>query len=192
MTPPSPTATSTSALPAPPCAESDDGDRWFVEEVHPHRSQLRSYLHRAFPSVRDVDDVVQESFLRIWRTRTRQPIRSVKGCLFTIARRLAIDLVRRNRRSPFVAVRDVRQLFIVDRSAEVREVANRETQINLLIEAVESLPARCREIFILCQFEGLPQKEVAARLGLAEGTVAVQSARGLHRCEAYVRERIRK
>jgi hypothetical protein len=35
--------------------------RWFMEEVQPHDDQLKGYLHGAFPSVRDVDDVVQES-----------------------------------------------------------------------------------------------------------------------------------
>jgi len=49
---------------------------------------------------------------------------------------------------------------------------------------------RCREIFVLCQLEGLPQRVVAVRLGLSENTVAVQSARGLQRCEAYVRRRL--
>jgi DNA-directed RNA polymerase specialized sigma24 family protein len=43
---------------------------------------------------------------------------------------------------------------------------------------------------VLCQLEGRPQREVAERLGLSENTVAVQSARGLQRCEEFVRRRL--
>jgi hypothetical protein len=42
---------------------------WFAEEVQPHDAQLKAYLRGAFPAVRDVEDVVQESYLRVWRAR---------------------------------------------------------------------------------------------------------------------------
>jgi DNA-directed RNA polymerase specialized sigma24 family protein len=62
-----------------------DNARWFAEEVLPHDRALRGYLRGSFPAVRDVEDVVQESYLRIWRTRAAQPIRSARGFLFRIA-----------------------------------------------------------------------------------------------------------
>lgn len=163
---------------------------WFAAEVQPHGPVLKSYLHRAFPAVRDVDDVVQESFLRLWRAQALKPIVSAKAFLFTVARRIALDLVRRDRRAPFSPVKDVNALFVCDHAPDGGDVANRALELQLMVEAIESLPARCREIFILCQVEGLPQREVAARLGLSENTVAVQSARGLQKCERYVRARL--
>jgi hypothetical protein len=51
--------------------------RWFAEEVQPHEASLRAYMRGAFPMVRDVDDVVQESYLRVWRARAAQPIPGV-------------------------------------------------------------------------------------------------------------------
>ena len=191
MNPPSPA--SASNLTAPPrLAPAEDRLRWFEEEVHPHDAQLKSYLRRAFPSVLDFDDIVQESYLRIWKARAVEEIRSARAFLFTVARRLALDIVRRDRRSPFVPVKDVNQLFVLDnRAPDARRAANHQLEIQLLIEAIESLPTRCRETFILCQVEGLPHKEVAARLGVSESTVAVQSSRGLQRCEEFVRNRLK-
>lgn len=171
-------------------ALSGERTDWFSAEVQPHGPHLKSYLHRHFPAVRDVDDVVQESFLRLWRAHAVKPIVSAKAFLFTVARRIALDLVRRDRRSPFIAVRDLDGLFVLDHAPDGGTAANRAMELQLMIEAVESLPARCREIFILCQIEGLPQREVAARLGLSENTIAVQSARGLQKCESYVRQRL--
>jgi hypothetical protein len=48
--------------------------RWFAAEVHPHEPALRGYLWGSCPAVRDVDDVVQESFLRIRRVNHRPAV----------------------------------------------------------------------------------------------------------------------
>lgn len=166
--------------------------RWFVNEVQPHDARLRAYLRSAFPGVRDVDDVVQESYLRLWRTHAARPIRLARAFLFTVARRIAIDLLRRERRGPFVPVKDPGQLLVLDGAPDAAATADNHMEIQLLTEAVDALPHRCREIFALCQIEGLTQSEVARRLGLSENTVAVQSARGLQRCEEYVRRRLHR
>lgn len=164
--------------------------RWFAEEVHPHDSSLKAYLRGSFPSIRDVDDVVQESYLRIWKARATQPIKSGKAFLFTVARRLALDLLRRERRSPILAVTDLDRLFVLDTTPDASAAAATSEEIDLLVEAVDSLPARCREIFILRRLQGVPQKDIASRLGLSEQTVQVQAARGLRKVEAYMHSRL--
>jgi len=50
------------------------------------------------------------------------------------------------------------------------------------------LPARCREVVYLRKLKRLPQKEVAARLGISVRTVESQCALGMKRCEAYLRK----
>ena len=135
---------------------------------------------------------MQETYLRVWKTRTISPIASAKAFLFTVARRLALDLVRRERRSPLVPVKNFEGMFVLDGTPDARVIASSAEDVGILVDAIDSLPARCREIFLLCQVEGLPQREVADRLGLSENTVAVQSARGLQRCEEYVRRRLSK
>lgn len=172
--------------------ENAEQARWFAEEVHAHDSQLKAYLRGSFPAVRDVEDVVQESYLRIWKARAAQPIRSAKAFLFTVARRLALDHVRSQRRSPIVAVTDLSHLFVLESAPNARETAATAEEIALLVEAVDSLPARCREIFILRRLQGVPQKDIAARLGLSEQTVQVQAARGVRRCTDFIQRRLRQ
>jgi RNA polymerase sigma factor (sigma-70 family) len=165
--------------------------KWFMDEVHPHDASLKAYLRGAFPAVRDLDDVVQESYLRIWKSRAATPINSAKAFLFTVARRLALDFVRRSRRSPFVPVKELAELFVLDLTPDAREAASTVEEIQLLVEAIDALPARCRDIFVLCHLEGFSQQEVARRFAISENTVAVQSARGLQRCEKFMRKRLR-
>ncbi len=163
--------------------------RWFVEEVHAHDSSLRAYLRGSFPTVRDVDDVVQESYVRVWKAKTAEPIRSARAFLFRVARHLALDWLRHDRVSPIDPVTDLSALPVVDNGTGVAEAASIAEETALLVTAIDALPPRCREIVILRKLRGLPQKEIAARLGLSEQTVQVQIARGVKKCEEFLRRR---
>ncbi|MES2696465.1 MAG: RNA polymerase sigma factor [Verrucomicrobiota bacterium] len=164
-------------------------NRWFAAEVHAHDSHLKAYLRGAFPSIRDVDDVVQESYLRVWRRQLVQPISSAKSFLFKIAQHLAIDTLRREKRSPLESVGDLPALRVLDHAPDAAARACTNEEIELLLNAIESLPPRCRQVFILRKLHGLSQKEIAEKLGMSERTVEVQGSLGLDRCERYLRTR---
>lgn len=176
----------------PDIAERNHVD-WFVEEVAPHGNQLKAWLRNAFPSVRDVDDIVQESYIRIWRSYASQPVKFTKSLLFTIARRLALNVVRKDRRSPFLAVTDFERLSTADSTTHEAGASalGHAEEVELLAEAIDALPSRCREVFILRRLQGIPQKEIAARLGISEETVQRQAANGLRRCEQFVLRRLK-
>lgn len=164
-------------------------EHWFAAEVHPHEGQLKAYLHGTFPSIRDADDVVQESYLRLWKRQTIRPIGAAKAFLFAVARHLALDLLRRERRNPVAAVTDLAALFVIDDKPDSADntCVNEETE--LLLAAIAALPNRTREVYMLRKFEGLSQKQIAAHLGLSENTVEVQIGRANRRCERFLRDR---
>ena len=164
---------------------SAPSDRWFADEVHPHASALRTYLRGAFPGVRDVDDVVQESFLRIWTARARQPIRFAKSFLFQVARRVAIDALRRERSSPVDrSGGDAAEDVADERACGVATVCARD-DVALLIRAFDALPGRCRTVLMMRKLDGLSHREIAARLGLSESAVEQHIVRGARRLEAF-------
>lgn len=155
--------------------------------MHPHGPQLKSYLRKTFPAVRDVEDVVQESYLRVWKARAERPIRSAKGFLFEVARRLAIDFTRHQSRSPIDAVPGIADLAVTAEGPGIAEAVSSGEEIALLARAFDALPARCREVMILRQLEGRSQKEIAAHLGLSELTVQTQVVQGLRRMRKFFR-----
>lgn len=173
--------TPTTSNPSP----SLDRSRWFADEVHVHDGQLKAYLRGSFPSVNDVEDVVQESYLRLWKTRATHPIECAKGFLFQVARRLAIDVLRRRESSRTDSVADLTQLEIAEPAPNAADTAARAEELRLLAQAFHSLPARCRAVMLLRKIEGLSQREIAARLGISEGTVQVQVGRGLRQLEEF-------
>ena len=171
----------------PPAGDGANLSRWFAAEVHPHEPVLRSYLRGAFPTVRDIDDVVQESYLRLCRRQLVRPIASARAFLFQVARRLALDTARHERASPFQEVAEHLRASQPDEACDVAATACTREEIELLFAAIDRLPARCREIVILRKIEGLSQKEIACRLDLAETTVQAQASRGLRRCAELLR-----
>jgi RNA polymerase sigma-70 factor (ECF subfamily) len=157
---------------------------WFAREVQPHEGMLRTYLVGiARPS--DIDDLVQESYLRLLRLREQGRMRSPRGLLFTVARNAAHDLFRRRGRAPVAPASDTEADIVPDDSPGTAEAVCREQEIALLADAIEALPERCRAVFLLRQFENLPQREIAARLGIAEHTVESQLTKALRRCEEF-------
>lgn len=57
-------------------ASYPDQDRWFAEEIQPHESLLRAWLQRRFSTFCDVDDIVQESYLRVMEAAEHGELRS--------------------------------------------------------------------------------------------------------------------
>lgn len=178
-------------------AADESQARWFNDEVYAHDASLKNYLRHSFPAVRDVDDVAQESYLRVWRRQMVRPITqvtgsvraSVKSFLFQVARRLALDTLRRERASPIDATADALGLAVIDIDADTRDTVCTNQEFEFLLEGIAALPARCREVVVLRKLHGLSPADTAARLGISEETVHVQSRRGLQRIQELLRGR---
>ncbi len=150
---------------------------------------LRAYLRRKFATLSETDDVVQESYLRLFRAKAAGTLRSVRGFLFTVARHAAIDVFRQRQTVSFDDVIKHDALSVLDDRPGVAETVCRKQELGLLAEAIESLPPRCRQVIKLRKIYGLSHKEIAVRLGIAEGTVNVQVGRGMRRCIEFLEAR---
>lgn len=138
--------------------------------------------------MRDVDDVVQESYLRLWKASTLQPVRSAKALLYTIARNIALKVLRKSGNAPFVPLASFAAGGVLDDRPSAAESASMQEKIDLLADAVMVLPPRCREIIILHKIQGRSQKEVAERLGLSARTVESQVRIGVRRCLGFLQD----
>ncbi|HRE82675.1 MAG TPA: RNA polymerase sigma factor [Opitutaceae bacterium] len=161
-------------------------NRWFTEEVLPLETILRAYLRRKFPTLTDVDDVVQESYLKIVKARLEGRLYSARGFLFTAARNVALDVFRRRPGNRSVANLDETPVLLNEEGAGVAERVCRDQELALLGAAIESLPLRCRQVFKLRKIYGLSHREIAAQLGISERTVNVQVGHGVRRCADYL------
>ena len=164
-------------------------DSWFAEHVHAHDHSLKAWLRASFPALRDVEDIAQKSYLRIWRARLFRPIASARSFLFQVARHLAIDAVRRTETVAIESVGDWEEVAALEERPNAADQLCYDEKVELLAAAFLNLPPRCREILTLRKLMGLSNKSIAERLQISEGTVENQIARGTRLCRAYLNER---
>lgn len=171
--------------------ETPEDARWFAAEVQPHERSLRAFLQVAAPACVAVDDLLQESYLRLLRARESGPIRCAKALLFAIARNAVRDALRHKLANREISSTEIDTMSVPDDSTAVVDLVSRRQEQALLAEAIRALPQRCREVLIFRKIHGLPQKEIAARLGISENTVESLVSRGLRRCADHIRRHLR-
>ena len=163
--------------------------RWFTENVQPHEPMLRSWLIRRFRSIGDLDDIIQEAYIKILRAKKNGQLVSPKAFLFAISRNLVLDRLRHSKVERIDALAEIQELAVIEDSNDVRETVALAQELELLTEAIQSLPKRCRQIVTLRKIYGLSQKEVASQLGISEHTIEAQSTIALRKItEFFVRQ----
>jgi RNA polymerase sigma factor (sigma-70 family) len=134
------------------------------------------YLRRFVPRD-EAEDVLQRVFYEVWRNRDRyDPARSLEAWVLGIARKRAIDLLRR-RHANVVPMEELREIA----GDDGRELAERYARAQEVRGALERLPVEQREVLTLAYFGELTQTEIADRLSLPLGTVKARTFRGLRR-----------
>ncbi len=180
------TAASRTCAPSPQVEQ----ERWFTCEVVPYEPALRAWLWRHHPSLKEeVDDIVQESYLRLMRARAAGPLRCPRTYLFGIARHVALGIHCEKRHISFTPVNELPEADTIEAKGDVIAMVTHHQELALTAEAIKQLPDRCREIVSLHTVEELSYREIADRLGLAEVTVRVQMARAVKKCIAFLRQR---
>src|SRR6476659_6751171 len=125
-----------------------------------------SYLRRYVPQP-DVEDVMQRVFYEVWRVHERfDPTMSLRGWVLSIARKRAIDHLRKHR-DVVVPLDSMREIT----GDDGREVAERFGWADEVRAALFRLPELQREVIEMAYFEGYTQTEIAAALTIPLGTV---------------------
>lgn len=167
--------------------QDPDQARWFSEQVLPHEPGLRAWLRGRFPSLSDADDLVQEAYARLLGAHATGPVACARAFLYVTARNLALNQLRHRRIERPEGLAEIDALAVPDETAAVPEAVARAEDFQVLVAAIQSLPARCRQIVTLRKIYGLSQREVAAQLGLSEHTIEVQGAIGVRKCIEFFR-----
>lgn len=150
---------------------------------------VRAWLQSHFARSCDVDDILQDAYVKILQARREQVLASPKAFLFAVARNLALDQLRRRKVATANGVVSPESLDLIDEAADVSETAARNQELEMLTEAIQSLPDRCRQIFTLRKIYGLSQSDIASKLGISGHTVSAQLTIGVHKCTQFLTRR---
>jgi RNA polymerase sigma factor (sigma-70 family) len=155
---------------------------------------LRRSLAKAVSTIvppREIEDIVQETYVRICEVSEHEAIQYPRSFLFRVARNLALDHIKRAESRLTVSMDDDQEsdLFMDEQLSDEDETFNQvaaKEEFALLCEAVRELPLQCRRAFVLKKVYGYSQKEIALDLNISESTVEKHIATGIKRCTHFM------
>ncbi|RSZ59071.1 sigma-70 family RNA polymerase sigma factor [Massilia atriviolacea] len=152
-----------------------------------YHHELLNFLHRLLGDRHAAADLAQESYVRVLLAQqSGRAIANARALLYRTARNLVIDTHRR------AGVRGHDALdAIADHAGPVHlqpdEALASDQSVQAYLRAIEDLPPRCREAFILHVFDDMSHKQIAERMGISASMVEKHIVRGMLACRACER-----
>lgn len=166
---------------------ADERRKRLLEQILSHRSALQKYLRRFTAGAEDVEDLVQETYVRVCAMSPAHVVESPRALLFSIARNLAVDRARQKLARATDDVADFEPLNVSSQEAEPDEQVDQRRRFESFCDVVDSLPPLCRRVFVLRKVYQLSHAEIAQVLGLSHSTIEKHVAKGLLRCRDRLR-----
>lgn len=152
---------------------------WFFREVLPLEPALLRFLRRNWRREADILDLRQELYARVYDSARQALPLQTKPFVFAAARNLLINRAKRAQIISIELVADLEALNVAVDAITPDRLASARDELRAVQAALDVLPPRCREVVVLRKIEGLSQREVAARMGIAEDTVERQMVHGM-------------
>lgn len=145
----------------------------------------------AFTFTKDADvceDIVQDLFIKIWEHRRGLlEEASLRYYLFTAVRNNCISWLRKEKQLAIVQWTDDDTVAVTPDYPVERAGEGRDERL-LLRQAIDQLPPKCKEVFLLSRFGKLSYKEIATDLGISQKTVENQLGKALKMLRAFLKE----
>lgn len=146
-------------------------------------------------SIEDAENIVQDVFYVLWQQRENiDELRNVNAYLFRLAKNKCIDFLRHKIRigDLHCSLQDVDEkelqfkLFSIEQFDEQSLSSEAiETMVN---KAIDTLPPKCREIFVLSRLDGMRYQEIADQLNLSTNTISNQIAIALKKLKNELKD----
>jgi RNA polymerase sigma-70 factor (ECF subfamily) len=169
---------------ARPSARAETGGSWrlfnpvtlmsqstLLNAFEEHRSELLAYMAARLRCPFTAHDLVQELFLKIFALDRKDEIANAKAYVFKMAANLVIDHQRRFSRQGALLAEAESYLRGGDDVPTPERQAMAQEELRDLAAAIERLSPATRRIFKRNRFEGRPQREIAAELGISQTAV---------------------
>ncbi|MTC58064.1 Probable RNA polymerase sigma factor fecI [Providencia rustigianii] len=154
-------------------------------------SQLVRFFRNRLGNSNDADDLSQDVFTLWLNRKAEDPVKESRAYLFKIASNVLIDHWRRNQQQnqSATSIDDVAHEHSFEQTAaDPSEILEHQQRITQLSEAIDLLPPRRREAFLLYRFDGLSQSEIAERMEISISMVEKHIAAALVHCKKHLED----
>jgi len=171
-----------------------DGDSAaFTELVSRYKDPLFNYVSRMLKDRVYAEDIVQETFVRVYRNRDRyQQIAKFSTWIYTIAINLTKTELRRQNLRRFFSLSGVsdngKALELPDPKINLEKIAEDSIVGEKIKESIDQLPKTFREVIILRDIQELSYEEISKITGVPLGTVKSRVNRGRTRLQKLLKD----
>lgn len=145
-------------------------------------------LVRGMVPPKDVEDIVQETYVRICQVEKKSPIRDPQAFMLRTARNLALDHLKRAETRLTEGVGDIDDVAFSALDTTYTQAVS-DQDFALLCEAIRELPRQSRRAFVLKKVYGYSLKEIMVEMNLGQPTIETHIVNATKKCVQYMRER---
>jgi RNA polymerase sigma factor (sigma-70 family) len=153
------------------------------------RMELRRFMGKRMNNAADADDLAQDVFVRWLDSTASQPLQQARPLLFRIARNLMVDHWRRQQIRSGTGLVELNEQQAEQDDALQTEgplaMVEQQQRLHRLAEALEDLPPKRKQAFVLHKFEGLSQAAVARQMGISLSMVEKHIALAMLHCRRH-------
>lgn len=175
-----------------------DGDLYaFDLLVQRYKNRLMNFIYRFLGNAEEAEDVVQETFLRLYRNRhAYKRIAKFSTWIYTIAGNLAKTELRKRKRRKLVSLSDIghneKDYEVADLALNPESEADGTLKEEKIQKAIEKLSPRFRQVIILREIEELSYEEISTIINAPLGTVKSRVNRARHALQHYLKDILEK
>ena len=153
---------------------------------HELKTSLMRFAYRYYKKPQDIEDVVQEAFVKVCEAQSQREIQHPKAYMYQTVRNLAVRQLRKNDHKLTDTVGDMDLETILDSTPTLEEQFESRQKLDLFCRAVRELPVKCQRVYILCRVYGFSHKEIAEHMDISVKTVEAHLTKGILRCGEYM------
>jgi len=158
----------------------------FKEIFDYYFKKVHRFVYSYVKETTQAEDLTQNVFIKLWEKKAGIDInKSFDGYIFTIAYRTVMDHFRQTEKRLLLTTSDAFLKESIISSSSSDELLNRHQLESLYEKALQTLPQKRKEIFLLSRHNGMSNKQIAERLNISVKTVENQMTAALSRLKEF-------
>ena len=147
-----------------------------------HKRTLIAYMAKYFLRPEDVEDILQETYVRTLEASLKTTISSPRSYLFITARNLIFRQLKKQSKQVTKEIDDLDHEYLTSRDVPADIKYDDKQKMKTFITAAQSLPPQCKRVFLMRKLYGMSHRDISKELGISTSTVERHISNAIKRC----------
>lgn len=174
-------------IPDKPDTTGEKNNEWGVTGVYNElRNSLMRFANRYFKRPQEIEDVVQEAFVKVIEARQTRDIEYPNSYLYQTVKNLALKQLDKSDYKLTDTLGDLLPESVCKAGPSLEDQFETRQKFELFCRAVRALPIKCQRVYILRKVYGFSVKEIAAKMEISSKTVEAHLTKAIVRCTDFI------